>query len=695
MPATEDLLIIIDGKTATDNIPFRDLRIVNERGNRVSTCSFTLENGVNFGLARWRTIVIYSTDLETVHFNGFIMDFGSTKNGIRIDYRVNCSSVEILLQRAIIDDTLTGTDGDILADILANGYPNLSDMFDWTSLLTAALSNEIDMSFQDSTLLDALEALSQRAGGVEYSQGYNASMRINLSHSPGVTNAAQRLAYYDGRHPTGSDWATTYSGWTGTTSFDDAFGETGGGIRQIAQSVSGKRTFLHFPQAVGTLYIPKIRINRTDETWLGIRFRGYIDGAAGTYTVTFSIVTYNNDLTIYHDGSSILLTDTGTSVGAWDIFQRSIDLSDEATIPANGWIVIQIMTHHATNAFTLYYDNFLVELLNGVSEPTPGSYFDGDTTGFNWMGAAYTSPSGTAANPLRWGSNRDAPFDVDIGNMDEIIDDFNINFNGFDGINAIIVIGSYEWEDVDWIYPNNGNTVSVHFDLELAVHPADTFSQPIIYTNIGSDGTPNWSTKTVATRQAGFAAGDVLYDLEDHWVEFQDPPPDLELSWRIVGRIKKTIRVIVQDEDSVEEAGIELVDTLFSEQTTGTEAFDIGQAELAKRIPTTTVNFTTYEPGLLAGDEIDIVDSLQDFSETLIIERVTRTYLGGGKGKFRVECGRYNTDLSDIIKGIGDTADPKVPADEDVTTVTIGYLVDQDSKVLLDQDSRQILDIVG
>ena len=161
MPTSEALLIIVNGNVVTDLIQPQSIRIVRERGKRVSTASFTIDNGAALGLAQWQSVVITSPDITTTYFNGFLMSRKASKVATRLDYRCECSSVEILLQKAIINGSFTGTDDEILTAILANAYPDdLSTFFDWSSGITPALLSDITMDFQDMNLMDEIDMLS-------------------------------------------------------------------------------------------------------------------------------------------------------------------------------------------------------------------------------------------------------------------------------------------------------------------------------------------------------------------------------------------------------------------------------------------------------------------------------------------------------------------------------------------------------
>ena len=712
MPTSEALLIIVNGNPVTNLVPVASIRIVRERGKRVSTASFTIQNGATLGLAQWQSVVIYSSDLATVYFNGFLMSRKASKVATRLDYVCECSSVEILLQKAIINGSFTGTDGEIITAILANAYPDLSDFFDWSGGITDALLSDITMDFQDMNLMDALDMLSSKAGGVDYSQGYNNAARTNMIHNPNIDLS---MAFYSGTLPTGSDWEQSFPTWDdNNVAWGAGFGEGSAGLRITSQNIGGTNYgFMRIGRSGQADDFP-FKVQAPSGLWITIEIRYKVVAASST-SFSLRLVTYDYEGNLYHDGSAVTFTSLGAdsgSAGSWQTRKAAasftwgsgaFDPYDAAEIPPNGWCEIELRALNANHSFTLDIDKTIVEMLPPAAAPPnfpPGpaqllGYFDGDTASAYWLGTANASASALGANPLTWGSNPNASFDLDIDSGSEIFDDFEFNFDGFDSL-ASVIVAATTWEDFDRIYANNGNPVSDHFDLEVSVHPTESLTQPIIYKNIGSDGSPNWDTQTVATRQDGFGVGNVLYDLEDHWVEFQDAPPDLELSWRVTGRIEKRIRVVVTNEELKDESGIELTDTIHIEgNATPAEAYDLGQAELERRSADATYKFVTYEPGLNPNDEIDITDSLQGLvADTVVINRVTHTYLGGGKGKFAVEAGRYSSGLGDIFMETHNLAEHKTPIGQDTTEVTVALLVDADASILLDADGNQLLNIV-
>lgn len=711
-PASEDLLIIVNGQTVTDLIPADSITIVNERGKRVSSCALTIQDGAALGIAQWQSLLVYSTDLATVHFNGFIMSYNTVKRGIYIDYTLDCSSVEILLQKATINGSFTGDDADILGAILANAYPDLSDFFDWAGDITPLSLSDLQMDFQDLNLMEALEALSAKVGGAPYNQGYNDNTGINMIKNPNI-NAS--MNYYGGTLATGSFWDNSFPTWnSGNVAWDAGFGESGtGGIRVTSQDFSGTHHgFLRIGRENDSAALP-FRIDAPSELWLAHSMRFKMTTATGSFAIRFRLVTYDIEGVLFHDGSNTVLTTAGAdsgSPGGWQTRKSAASFTwgngafdpygaDE--IPSGGYCEFELQVTSSL-PFTFDIDKFIVEVLPPAASPpnfppTTGmftAYFDGNSSGAYWLGVSNASASSTAANPLKWGTSPDAAFDVDIGNMDELISDFQYDFNGFDGINSVIVTGGFQYEDVDWEYPAHGNAANTHFDLEVPVYAADTFEFPIIYKNTGSDESPNWVTQTVGTRDDAFQTKNTLYDLEGHWVEFSEAPAALDRSFRIVGRIKNRIRAIVQNESNIASTGLEMGSVLnIDTVSTPSQAFDLGQAELANRAPGATMRFTTYEPGLLAGDEIDIADDLQSLDETTIIERVTRNYLRGGKGKFLIEAGKYQSGLDDVLAETHYIATPRVPLDENAVELALRILTDDDEGELTDDNGLLLADI--
>jgi hypothetical protein len=269
-----------------------------------------------------------------------------------------------------------------------------------------------------------------------------------------------------------------------------------------------------------------------------------------------------------------------------------------------------------------------------------------------------------------------------------------------DGINTVVVTGGFVYEDVDYEYPSNNQLT--HFDLEESVFAADGATYPIVYKNTGTDGTPIWTAQTVGNRidnTLGVGGVTVLYDEEDHWLEFETAPADLKRGFRVVGRFKQRLRAVVEDELQVEDDGVQLVTAVYNDTiTTEEDAFELGLAELGRRAGTRQMTFTTMEPGLEPGQEIDITDSAQGISETLIISRVTERYgiegeFGGGYVNLSVEAGDHNPGLDDIIAQNYRMATDRPPITADTATQALSQLYDDDNLPMWDDDNAPLYSV--
>jgi hypothetical protein len=248
MPTSEELLIIVNGNVVTDKIKAESITITNERGKRVSSAVFTIDDGVNLSLAQWQTVVIYEADMSIQHFNGFIMELKTNKRDVFLDYTLDCSSVEVLLQRAIVNGSFTGTDDEILAAMLAAAYPDITDMFDWSSGVTPLSAVDLDIDFQDLNLLDALDMLSARLDNAPYSQDYGAAIsRVNMIKNPALTN---NMDNYNSNLIAGGWWASNgASAWNpANTVYNGSAGESGGGIVVTSQDLGGTGIILVLSQ---------------------------------------------------------------------------------------------------------------------------------------------------------------------------------------------------------------------------------------------------------------------------------------------------------------------------------------------------------------------------------------------------------------------------------------------------------------
>jgi hypothetical protein len=284
--------------------------------------------------------------------------------------------------------------------------------------------------------------------------------------------------------------------------------------------------------------------------------------------------------------------------------------------------------------------------------------------------------------------------------MDEIIEDLDWQFNAIDNINTMIVTGGFVYDGVDWIYPGDGTLT--HFDVETEIYPVDGATMPTVYLNAGTDNDPVWQSQAIGSYdelEAIFSGVVVLYQLESHWFYWQTAPSQLEKSWRVVGRIKRRLRATVSDDANIAATGVELADTITNDSITSEdEAFAVGKTELANRDGTSTFEFDTYQPGLLPGRLLTLVDTSRDIDHTAIIQHVDRTYIGGGYAKFHVIAGRDPDDLADVIaeidsKATGALMPPRTRAIDTPISETLRQLINDNSADLVDDDFAYLFDI--
>ena len=693
-PTTEPLMIVIGGRDATQHIPVKSVSIQLENGARVSNASFTLENGSAFGVQRWQVVLIMSTDNTTQYFFGYIADYSMVKRGITRDYEITAQSVEVLLQKSAINTICTGTDTEILACMFSNSVPDLSGWFDLTGLEDLRLDS-FDFPALDTNLLDAMNDLGAKVGANTSFSRADAG-RVNYIVNPAL---ATGILGYTGALDSNVAYGVYDDNWVaGNLVWDASAGETGGGL-EITSVVAGGPSGVHCALSqVGrttisadddTLFLKKY--GESESMWLTISWRAKFD-AGHTGHVQALWVIYDSVGAYYSgiwDATSLDISED------WADFNYSLSL-DHASLPSGDFRVMLVQAVASDDgagvAFVLYEDSFMAEVKSAETAPTPGTYFDGETEGASWLGDANESASIMAGKTtLNWGPTPpDSSYDLDIGTTD-FISDLELSDMALDGINTVIVTGAYTYVDVDWVYPSNN--YQTHFDLEETVFPEEGDTYPKIYANSVA-GAPVWVQQSVGNRidnTLGVGGITCLYDAEQHWVEFETAPIDFYLGWRVVGRIKKRIRAVVEDEVQVAADGLQLVDTIYSDTAaTEEDVFELGLAELARRAGTRSISFTTMEPGLVPGAQIDITDTAQGISETMIIERVSKRYLGGGFVESQVEAGDHNPDLVDIIYQTNTMASTRPPITADTVAKALTALYDSDNLAMWDSDNAPL-----
>lgn len=166
-PTTYVVSILVNDVEVVSFVPFSTMSF-DDNARDVSYFRFTIENPSGVTPARAQTVVI--TNGAIVIFDGFIMALETKKrdNGIKIEYVIEAADKKVLLQKSVLDyNELSGSDASILSSLLSNTYPDLTDDFDFGTGVDSYLS-DMDFNVGDDSLLDALNGLSDLAGGANW-----------------------------------------------------------------------------------------------------------------------------------------------------------------------------------------------------------------------------------------------------------------------------------------------------------------------------------------------------------------------------------------------------------------------------------------------------------------------------------------------------------------------------------------------
>ena len=169
MPAPSDyaVTIYINDVDVTDYVPFESMAF-EDYARQVSTLKFTVENPSGVTPARAHSVRMVRNDTSVTEFLGYIVELVSKKrdNGVTKIYEIDAADMKIRLQKSVVPfGDYIGSDADILADLLANAYPDLTDLFDFD---IAALLDDLEFNVNDENLLDLLDRLADKTGA-EYS----------------------------------------------------------------------------------------------------------------------------------------------------------------------------------------------------------------------------------------------------------------------------------------------------------------------------------------------------------------------------------------------------------------------------------------------------------------------------------------------------------------------------------------------
>jgi hypothetical protein len=350
-PATFDVTITVNDVDVTAFVPLESMAFT-DNARQVSTFDFTISNPTGVTPARGHEVIVTANSLAgtPVIFIGYIMELASKKrdNGITKEYEVRCADRKILLQKSVIGDNIfTGSDFDILADLLANTYPDLSSYFDFGTDITS-FADGLEFPTPDGmNLLDALNDLADLTG---------ADWRVET-----VTGDSASITFDDGTY-------TDYVLQTGTGM--SSGGETASGNPGDAfQGTSGAAAADQFIQI-------KITLSAAIDVY-DISFDGYMDAPGGAATARPRIILYLAGGQVFNSAN---VTGILPNDGSWYTVTASIDFTanpgdDWTAAPYNCdeiWILNSVSGAYSSSDMRL--DNIIINPPAATGDPTAALY---------------------------------------------------------------------------------------------------------------------------------------------------------------------------------------------------------------------------------------------------------------------------------------------------------------------------------
>lgn len=652
-PTTYAVTIKINDVDVSSYVPL-DSMSLDDNARDVSYFRFTCENPSGVTPTKNHTVVVTADDLTgtpTV-FDGYIIEINTRKrdNGITVEYQIEAADKKMRLKKSVLDtDYLTGTDADILSNLLGNAYPDLSSLFDFSSGVTG-FTGDLTLPVGNKSVLDALNDLSTLTGG-DFSFDNTTSNSGLITFGDSTDVIIRDTVGFTEPEP------NYYNALSGTNFSPVAsIVSTGGnpGYCIECNPTSGSSAV-----ALATLISLNVLLDQSSNYTLnGFTFDYYITGADASDVEIY--------LQIFDDVSGIdSHTLTTPTTGSWTTLDASTYLTfpveQRANIPVQIYLRVQPSWDFSTDDITVRLDNV---------------NFDVDPV----------FPGGGDIVSLDWGAEPPASdFDFDIQSGDEFGFDFDLTIGDIDDINSITVIGGYEDYSIDWTYHNNNYEERINLEAPV--------SDIVVYTNSGTDVSPTWGTALDVgvwgtdklTSEGG--TKDALYDETNAWLIFDTIPPDLEKSVRVTGTIKRPVRVRVDDVAT----GDPTYATVYRDEniTSQDDAVAIAESKLAQRNALRRMTFKTYEPGLKPGQSINIADSARGLNETLTITRIQTKWLGD-YAEFSVDCGEDDYPSADILIANNDRRSRQNALPPVTQTTSITYLTDDSDNALTDDNGRRL-----
>lgn len=648
MADSYDLTIILNGADITTLCPFDKLGH-DDNHRSPSYFKLTVENPTITPEQGMQLIVIAKSmaGAPTI-FSGYVLEMTIRKrdNAITLEYDLDCGDMKALMAKTVLPyKEYAGSDADIIQELLADTYPDLSDLLDFESGVNS-FADDLSFTSNDESLLDALNRFADQTGANLRLETGTGSGNIRLSFTPNSDVIVQGVS--------GTGGATPYWYFFGTSDFTESHASTGGlpgyCIRMAKGSYSPSST------ERGQLVINLASAAEVSN----IKFDAKVTGGSpnGQWNVSAGFGASGNDNA----------TDADIAIDAWTHFDCAA-LNPSAfpyTATATGseyrlHIKIEFGCLTSKSNLIAFLDNVVIE----ASVPLQDGGLD----------------------KLDWDAFPDfSDFDFDIANSPEFGSDFDLNLGAIDDFNSITVIGGKALVAVDEALEWDGS--SVYMKLPFKVRSL------AVYKNTGSDTTPSWTAQTVGIDGTDeISAKDVLHNPTESFLYFATNPANMNKAVRITGFREKPIRVRVED---IGEGDRTYATVVTNESITSEEdAIAYANSLLAKKNAPRRLEFQTYNEGLKVGQEVSVTDSARGLAESLIIRRISTKWLSTNTAEFSVECGEDEaSSLDNIIVGIDKKTNQNV-GNGAFGTITINKLVDDDDEQLFDEDGALLYEVDG
>lgn len=162
-PDSFAVMILHNGVDITDNCPYEKMEL-EDLINDPSSFRFLLQDPTTAPVEH-DIIQVVTTELDPNHtvFVGYVVSVDEKQRGIVNDYAVDCADRKYRLQKSVVPPKLyTGSDVDIINDLFADSFPDLSDIYDFSG--AESLIDDMALQTNDESLLDALKDLRDKTG---------------------------------------------------------------------------------------------------------------------------------------------------------------------------------------------------------------------------------------------------------------------------------------------------------------------------------------------------------------------------------------------------------------------------------------------------------------------------------------------------------------------------------------------------